>query len=263
MKTILDTIVEHKKMEVLKRKGRKAIHLLEEKPNYHRKPLDPLQGFMSGKPEIIAEFKRRSPSKGIISEIISSAKVVKAYQLGGAVASSVLTDRDFFGGSFKDLENARAGVEEFPLLRKDFMIDPYQIHEAKAYGADIILLIASILDKNQISHLTEVAKSLGLTVLLEVHSEEEIDKWNPGIAMIGVNNRDLKDFTVDIQRSVALFEKLPQETIKISESGLQFPTDVKLLFDIGYHGFLMGESFMKTPDPGQALVGFIEELNTI
>jgi len=260
MMTILDTIIEHKRMEVLKRKGRKPLQLLAEKSNYKRTPLDPLHSFIQGEPGIIAEFKRKSPSKGVISDEINPAKVVMAYQREGAVASSILTDRDFFGGSFKDLENVRSKLDDFPLLRKDFMIDPYQIHEAKAYGADIILLIASVLDKTTVKELTKVSTSLGLTVLLEVHLEEEIDKWNTGIGMIGVNNRDLKTFSVNIERSANLFNKLPSEAIKISESGLQMPADVKMLFNIGYHGFLMGERFMKTSAPGKALAEFKDEL---
>ncbi len=262
MKTILDTIVEHKYMEVLKRKTRKPLDQLKLKPFYSRTPVDPLVNFRLDSPNIIAEFKRRSPSKGSLSEIISPAPVVKAYRDGGAAASSILTDRDFFGGSFKDLENVRNIVEGFPLLRKDFMIDPYQVHEAKAYGADIILLIASILDKYTVREMTETALSLGLSVLLEVHSEEELDKWIPGIALVGVNNRDLNNFSVNIERSMELFPKMPAETFRISESGLQDPEDVKLLFNAGFRGFLMGERFMKTDDPGRSLAGFIKALNT-
>ncbi|MDA3823159.1 MAG: indole-3-glycerol-phosphate synthase TrpC, partial [Bacteroidales bacterium] len=137
----------------------------------------------------------------------------------------------------------------------------YQAHEAKAYGADIILLIASVLDKNSILEFTDVAQSLGLTVLLEVHTKEEIEKWNDRIKMIGVNNRNLNDFTVNIQKSLDLIGSLPEEALRISESGLQNPMDVKTLFDAGYQGFLMGERFMKETDPGAALKGFIKELN--
>jgi indole-3-glycerol phosphate synthase len=261
MKTILDTIIEHKRMEVLKRKGMKPLSLLREKTYYKRTPLDPLMSFAKGEPGIIAEFKRKSPSKGVISEAINPEKIVEAYKSAGAVASSILTDRDFFGGSFKDLENVRNELGDFPLLRKDFIIDSYQVHEAKAYGADFILLIASVLDKKAILELTDVALSLGLSVLMEVHTKEEIEKWNDGIKMIGVNNRNLNNFTVDIQKSLDLFGSLPTETLRISESGLQNPIDVRTLFDAGYSGFLMGERFMKETDPGAALKGFIKELN--
>lgn len=260
MVSVLDTIIEHKKMEVLKRKSRKPLQQLKEKPFYSRTSAAPSGFFLPGEPGIIAEFKRKSPSRGTISDVIDPAGVVRAYKEGGARVSSVLTDRDFFGGSFRDLESVRAAVGDFPLLRKDFIIDSYQVHEAKAYGADIILLIAAVLDKKKIGELAAEASSLGLSVLLEVHSEEEIEKWVPGIEMVGVNNRDLRDFTVDIQRSVELFPKLPKEALLISESGIYAPSDVKMLYNVGFHGFLIGERFMRDPDPGTSLEGFIKEL---
>lgn len=260
MISILDTIIEHKKMEVLKRNSRKPLSLLKEKPYYHRATAAPSGFFIPGEAGIIAEFKRKSPSKGMISDVIDPVGVVKAYKEGGAIASSVLTDRDFFGGSFRDLENVRASVGDFPLLRKDFIIDSYQVHEAKAYGADIILLIAAVLDKKKIGELAAEAAALGLSVLLEVHTEEEIDKWVPGIEMVGVNNRDLKDFSVDIQRSVELFPKLPKEAFLVSESGINAPSDVKMLFNAGFRGFLIGERFMREADPGASLTQFLEEL---
>jgi indole-3-glycerol phosphate synthase len=262
MRTILDTIVEHKRMEVLKRKARKPLDQLKQKPFYKREPLNPLLLFSETEPNIIAEYKRRSPSRGVISQSIDPFPVVQSYMKAGAKASSILTDRDFFGGSFRDLENVKSRLENFPLLRKDFMIDPYQLHEAKAYGADMILLIASILEKSAVTEMVSIADSLGLSVLLEVHSEEEIEKWVPGIKMVGVNNRDLKDFSVDIQRSVALFSKLPAETFRISESGLKEPEDVRMLFNIGFRGFLMGERFMAVGDPGGALSEFMNGLKT-
>jgi indole-3-glycerol phosphate synthase len=260
MKTILDTIVEHKHMEVLKRKGRKSIQQLEEKVFYTREAIDPISHFKPDEINIIAEFKRKSPSKGKISDIISPAPIVKAYRKSGAIASSILTDRDFFGGSFRDLENVRKELPDFPLLRKDFIIDPYQIHEAKAYGADIVLLIASILEKETIRNLTHLANSLGLSILLEIHSEYELEKWIPEIKMIGVNNRNLKDFSVDIERSAQLYSKLPKESLKISESGLHSPEDVLRLKEIGFNGFLMGERFMSTENPGESLAQFLKEM---
>ncbi len=262
MRTILDTIVEHKRMEVLKRKARKPLDQLKQMPLYAREPLNPLRLFSETDPNIIAEFKRKSPSKGVISQAIDPFSVVQSFKEAGARASSILTDRDFFGGSFKDLENVKSRIDNFPLLRKDFMIDSYQLHEAKAYGADMVLLIASILEKADVVAMVDVADSLGLTVLLEVHSEEELDKWVPGIKMVGVNNRDLKDFSVDIQRSIALFQKLPAETFRISESGLKEPEDVNMLFNIGYKGFLMGERFMTADDPGQELGEFLNRIKT-
>jgi len=260
MRTILDTIVEHKKVEILKRKGKKPLEILKKAPNYKREPLDVVARFQKDRPSVIAEFKRKSPSKGIISNAISCESIVTAYRDGGAVASSILTDRDFFGGSFRDLESARSVVGDFPLLRKDFMIDAYQVHEAKAYGADIILLIAAILSPKTTKDLSELAVSLGLTVLLEVHNEEEAGHWNPAISLVGVNNRDLKNFNVDTELSVRLKPYLPQEAVLISESGLKNPSDVKMLYKAGYQGFLMGERFMKEADPGLALRDFISEL---
>lgn len=260
-KTILDTIIEHKHMEVLKRKGRKPLDQLRKKPLYSREPLDPLRIFRADQPNIIAEFKRRSPSRGMMSDIKDPVPVVESYQQGGAAAVSVLTDRDFFGGSFRDLEAVKSQVAGMPLLRKDFMIDPYQVHEAKAYGADIILLIAAVLNRETVRELAEVARSLGLSVLLEIHREEEIEKWTPAITMIGVNNRDLHDFSVNIDRSERLFHLLPSETIRISESGLQSVGDVRRLYETGYRGFLVGEKFMTAPSPGEALSRFIANIN--
>jgi indole-3-glycerol phosphate synthase len=261
MRTMLDTITEHKRMEVLKRKGRKPLEHLKKKALYNRTPLDPASFFDSTLPCVIAEYKRKSPSKGVLSDSINPVPVVSAYKRGGASAASILTDRDFFGGSFRDLENVKAAVQDLPLLRKDFLIDPYQVHEAKAYGADIILLIAAILEKEQVSEMAKLAVSLGLHVLLEVHDEQELDHWVPDIRMVGVNNRDLRTFSVDLQRSVQLAPKLPDEVLKISESGLHEPSDVLNLFKIGYNGFLMGEHFMKTYDPGAALKDFMKHLN--
>lgn len=258
--TILDTIKEHKRMEVLKRKGRKPLEQLRMKPFYERTPLDPSGFFDTGRPCIIAEYKRKSPSKGVLSDSVNPVPVVRGYKEGGASAASILTDRDFFGGSFRDLENVKVSVPELPLLRKDFVIDPYQVHEAKAYGADMILLIAAILKKEQVRELTNVAVSLGLHVLLEVHDEGELDHWIPEIRMVGVNNRDLRHFSVDLQRSLDLAPKLPQEVFRVSESGLHEPNDLVNLFNVGYNGFLMGERFMKTPDPGAALKDFVQHL---
>ncbi|MCF8225606.1 MAG: indole-3-glycerol phosphate synthase TrpC [Bacteroidales bacterium] len=262
MKTILDTIVEHKRMEVLKRKGRKPLKELMKKPFYPKACLNPMDHFKLGQPGIIAEFKRRSPSAGQFKEHADPVDVVKSYRDGGAVCSSILTDRDFFGGSFRDLEDVKQAMQGFPLLRKDFMIDPYQVHEAKAYGADMILLISAVLTGSQVREMTRVADDLGLTVLLEVHSKEDTDKWLPGINFIGVNNRDLNSFSVSLDHSVELFGYLPEEALKISESGLKDIKDIRMLFDAGYRGFLMGERFMKEPDPGRALGEFLKQLNT-
>ncbi|MEX0988395.1 MAG: indole-3-glycerol phosphate synthase TrpC [Bacteroidales bacterium] len=261
MKTILETIMEHKRMEVLKRRSRKPLDQLKKKTLYHREPLNPLDFFKDNEPNIIAEFKRKSPSGGNMAGSINPVPVVESYKAGGAMASSILTDRDFFGGSFRDLENVKSKIEDFPLLRKDFMFDTYQVHEAKAYGADIILLIASVLDKRQVVEMTDIAGSLGLSVLFEVHGEEELEKWVPAIKMVGVNNRNLNNLKVDIGHSVELYPKLPKEAFKISESGIKDPEDVKILYSAGYRGFLMGERFMKSDDPGGSLKKFISQIS--
>ncbi len=260
MMTILDTILEHKRLEVMKRKSRWPLEQLRFKPLYNREPLNPMKHFNDAEANIIAEFKRKSPSKGIINQIIDPVSCVEGYKVAGAKVASVLTDRDFFGGSFRDLESVKNRVGSIPLLRKDFMVDPYQIHEAKAYGADIILLIAAIIGKDIVKEMAAIAVSLGLSVLLEVHSEEELEKWVPEIEMVGVNNRDLKNFNVDINRSVELSSKLPKEAFKISESGLKTPGDIKMLYQEGYRGFLMGERFMVTESPGLALSEFLNQL---
>lgn len=259
--TILDTIAEHKRMEVLKRKSIKPVVELEKMPHFNSIPLDPAPFFHTDRPSIIAEFKRKSPSKGVFNPDLSPDRVVGAYRDAGASACSVLTDRDFFGGSFRDLESARTHVPDIPLLRKDFIIDPYQVLEAKAYGADLVLLIAAILDKARVKALAGLSTSLGMTVLLEVHNREEIEQWHPDIRFVGVNNRDLRTFTVDLSVSEVLAEFLPEEVIRVSESGLSGAEELYRLHRAGYQGFLMGERFMKTGDPGGALSDFMKSLN--
>lgn len=255
--TILDSIVEHKRIEVLKRKGKYGLSDLEDFPHYQRScnQLLPTEG-----PGIIAEFKRSSPSRGLINGTADPVGVARAYQKAGVRAMSVLTDRKFFGGSFRDLKAVREACPALPLLRKDFMVDPYQLHEAKAYGADIILLIAAILEPSQLAELAAGAASLGLQVLLEVHNEKELESWVPGIALVGVNNRDLRTFQVDTDRSLELLPHFPADVLKVSESGLSSVDEVRRLHREGFELFLMGENFMKGNDPGQACSDFISLL---
>ena len=170
-----------------------------------------------------------------------------------------MTDEHFFGGHAQDILDARRIVET-PLLRKEFIIDEYQIIEAKAIGADAILLITEILTKEEVQRFAELAKSIKLDVLLEVHTEQQLEKYNPAIDIVGVNNRDLTQFTVDPEHSVRLFDKLPNEAVKISESGIHNPETIMRLREIGYQGFLIGERFMKTMDPGKACQQFIDSL---
>ncbi len=209
---------------------------------------------------IIAEYKRASPSKGDINSTSAVEDVVKAYEEAGASAVSVLTDSEFFKGNLEDLSKAREAIS-IPILRKEFIVDKYQITEAKAYGADIILLIAACLKKEEIQEFAAYAHQLGLNVLLEVHNEQELlDNLFDDIDAIGVNNRNLKDFSVDIQHSYDLLNKIPTEYIKVSESGISDPSTIKALKRAGFQGFLIGENFMKTADPGQAIKEFVKEI---
>lgn len=258
---ILDKIVIRKKEEVVEAKQKVSIADLEANPNFNRTPLV-FKNFLLDEKRtgIISEFKRRSPSKGLINGTADVAEVTQAYNLAGASALSVLTDTDFFGGKAEDLFQARS-FNQIPILRKDFMIDEYQILEAKAWGADIILLIASILTPQQIVDFGKLAKSLGLNVLLEVHDLTELEKSIcPHLDAIGVNNRNLGDFTVNIQTSFDLANKIPNEFLKISESAIDNPQVIKELKAVGYNGFLIGENFMKTDNPGQAIKDFVAQL---
>lgn len=206
---------------------------------------------------IIAEHKRRSPSKSVINQKIELPEVVLGYEKAGAAGISVLTDGTYFGGSLEDLLLAR-GCTELPVLRKEFIVDSYQILEAKAYGADAILLIAALLNRKEISTFTTLAHDLGLEVLLEVHSAEELEEtWIPNLDMIGVNNRNLKTFEVSLDVSRDLSQKIPAGTLKISESGLASHREVQELKSLGFEGFLMGEAFMRENNPGRALRTFL------
>jgi indole-3-glycerol phosphate synthase len=257
---ILEEIVASKYKEVADRKAKTSTKQLET-GIYFDRPVLSMKKFLidPSKTGIIAEFKRKSPSKGIINDKVKIEDVVKAYSDGGASGVSVLTDENYFGGSMNDLIKARS-VCSCPILRKDFIVDEYQILEAKSIGADVILLIAASLDKNQIKSLSEFAKSLSLEVLLELHEEKEMDKITGTISMIGINNRDLKTFKVNIEQSIKLANKLPKEYIKISESGIDEPATIKYLKNNGYKGFLIGESFMKSDDPGKAFNEFVKQL---
>jgi indole-3-glycerol phosphate synthase len=258
---ILDQIVARKREEVASAKAKTSVKELEQALYFGRETFS-LKDFLldPSKTGIIAEFKRKSPSKGIINNQVSVEEVTTGYAAAGASALSVLTDHDFFMGHDNDLLAARK-VNEIPVLRKDFMVDEYQIIEAKALGADIVLLIAACLTPQEILSFAKLAKSLGLSTLLEVHSQEELDgTLNPFLDVIGVNNRNLKDFTVSIDTSIALAETIPTDFLKISESAIGNPETIKLLKTVGYNGFLIGENFMRTANPGQAMRDFVKEL---
>ena len=258
---ILDKIVANKNKEVDYAKRNTSYSQLEEMELFHRDCYSFKEFLLS--PErtgIIAEFKRSSPSKGIINDKASVKEVTTAYAGAGASALSVLTDRDFFMGRKADLVKARQ-ANDIPVLRKDFMIDEYQVIESKALGADIILLIAAILTPAEIEKMASLAKSLGLNVLLEVHNLEELERSiNLNVDAIGVNNRNLADFSVSVDISYQLAEHIPSEFLKISESAISNPDTIKGLKNAGFNGFLIGENFMKTQDPGQAMRDFVAKL---
>lgn len=259
--TILDRIVAHKKKEVARAKVRTSYVALEESDFFPRECYS-FKNFLldATRTGIIAEFKRKSPSKGIINDKVAVKKVTTGYASAGASALSVLTDRNFFMGKKADLLAARK-ANNIPVLRKDFMIDEYQVIEAKSIGADIILLIAAILTPAEINKLAALAKSLGLNVLLEVHNLDELQRSiNPNLDAIGVNNRNLADFTVSVDTSYALAPHIPAEFMKISESAISNPETIKELKQAGFNGFLIGENFMKQEDPGLAMKEFVTAL---
>ena len=252
---ILDEIVAYKELEVAKQKERISFADLESSEFYSRQCLS-LKKFLTDKTKtgIIAEFKRRSPSKGLINGKADVVEVTSAYTNYGASCLSVLTDEKFFGGSNEDLKKAR--VNEIPILRKDFIIDEYQIVEAKAIGADVILLIAACLTTKDVKRLATFANNIGLEVLLELHDEEELDHICEETEIIGINNRSLKTFEVDIERSLRMAEQLPADKIKVAESGISSVEDILLFKENGYQGYLIGENFMKAEDPGEAFKKF-------
>lgn len=259
--TILDKIVERKKVEVAEAKTKVSVAELQQYPLFHRDCYSLRDSILhTQRTGIIAEYKRASPSKGLINGTSTVQEVVKGYQDAGASGISVLTDADFFQGSLADLTAARE-VLTIPLLRKEFVVDTYQITEAKAYGADVILLIAACLTEEEIKEFSEYAKSLGLNVLLEVHNEEELNRSIfDSIDAIGVNNRDLKDFSVSLDHSYDLVNKIPGQFIKVSESGISDPLTIRDLKQRGFQSFLIGENFMKTSDPAEAIKAFIAQI---
>jgi len=261
---ILDQIVAHKRKEVEERKSLYPVKLLE-KNIYFETPCVSLKKYLTRKDKvgIIAEIKRKSPSRGLLNEYISVEQVSIGYMQAGASALSVLTDTEFFGGTNEDLSIARK-FNYCPILRKDFVIDEYQVVEAKSIGADAILLIAAILDKEQVKKLTALAHQLGLEVLFEVHTKDELGKNLNGLTdVIGVNNRNLKDFSVDFNHSLEIASVLPKETVKISESGISSPEVIHQLREAGYNGFLIGEFFMQNSRPGKVCSDFIKKIQAL
>lgn len=257
---ILEKIIIDKRREVVLKKSIIPISQLENSVLFNSRTNSLSKLLKNSTSGIIAEHKRKSPSKQTINSLFSVEEVVKGYQNAGVCGISVLTDMKYFGGSLDDLILARASVT-VPLLRKEFIIDEYQLLEAKANGADVILLIAAVLTRQEIKHLSEFAQSLGLEVLLEVHNEEELYKAiMPSLNMIGVNNRNLKTFEVSLNYSKELANFIPKEFVKVSESGISNILDIKELQPYGYQGFLIGENFMKTDNAGLAAKKMIKQL---
>ncbi|WP_313806866.1 indole-3-glycerol phosphate synthase TrpC [Flavobacterium sp.] len=257
---ILDKIITDKRREVVLKKQVIPIAQLENSFLFGSRTYSLSKNLRNNLVGIIAEHKRRSPSKSVINNDFSVEEIVTGYQNAGASGISILTDGKYFGGSLEDLLLAKATVN-LPLLRKEFIVDEYQILEAKAHGADVILLIGAILTRSKIKQLSEFAHSLGLEVLLEVHNREELDRAiMPSLNMIGVNNRNLKTFEISIENSKKLAEHIPNEFVKVSESGINATETILELQQFGYQGFLIGEHFMKTENPGKTAASFINSL---
>lgn len=260
MKNILEQIVEKRKETVAQLKSIVPIEAWEMMPFYDRACLSLKANLLNESfTGIIAEFKRASPSKGVINADADIFDVVLDYQVNGAAAISVLTEPVYFNGTNDDLMDTR-NLIDIPLLRKDFIFDEYQIAESKAFGADVILLIAACLSAGEVKRLATFANNIGLEVLLELHDETELEHICDATTLIGINNRNLKTFEVDIERSLRMAEKIPGDKIKIAESGIDDVETIKVFKDAGFKGFLMGEHFMKEKDPGAAFEQFVQKL---
>lgn len=257
MTTILDNIIANKRREIetmdsifgeIRTEGIEARQTVSMKESLTASPTG-----------IIAEFKRRSPSKGEIHPMALVNEVVPAYEMAGATACSVLTDTVYFGGALTDLTMARS-CARLPLLRKDFIVSRRQIAEARVCGADAILLIAAALSAAEVEDFTRYSHSLGLEVLFEIHNAAELERFCPEVDMVGVNNRDLRTFATDPELSATVVRELPAEVVKVAESGLSSPTEIRKLRETGFRGFLIGETFMRHSAPGEALKKFIAEI---
>lgn len=262
MENILEKIVANKRIEVLEQRQKYSIDNLLQKITDSDNNVSFKESLSKSSTGIISEFKRRSPSKGWIFEKAEIKDIIPQYAAGGAAAISILTDFLFFGGTFEDFKDAKK-LTTVPLLRKDFVIDEYQLYQAKVLGAGAVLLIASCLSPKEVKLYAAKAKGLGLDVLLEIHNEKELNHINEYVDVVGINNRNLSSFVTDVNISFELGDKIPSEFLKISESGISHPQTVLELRQAGFRGFLMGENFMKTNDPGKALFNFIEEVKSL
>lgn len=259
----LEKIIAYKKKEVVERKALYSSKLLE-KSIYFDGPVVSLKEFLKreDKQGVIAEFKRKSPSKGAINLYASVEEVSLGYMQAGSAALSVLTDQEFFGGSYADLTEVRK-FNYAPILNKNFIVDEYQILEAKSIGADAILLIAECLEKEKLQAFAKTAKSVGLEVLMELHSVNQLDKLSDDIDLVGVNNRNLKTFEVDVVNSFRIGSQIPRGFVKIAESGINDPQTVVDFKKEGFDGFLIGECFMREADPGLACREFHQTLDAL
>lgn len=248
---ILEKIVSNKRKELEERKKNFPERQMMDGMESFDKKYSLKHSLVSDiKTGIIAEFKRKSPSRGLINPSADPVSIAPEYEKAGVSGLSVLTDTRFFGGHSDDLKAVRS-VTRLPILRKDFIIEPYQIIESKFIGADAVLIIASILKKSEVEDLCDQAERFGLEVLFEIHNEEDLEKMPEGVSMIGINNRDLTNFRTDIDRSVKMIDRLPADALKIAESGITSSDDIRRLGNAGFDGFLIGTLFMQESDPGQ------------
>lgn len=260
MKDILNEIVANKRLEVTDHKRQVSYKELEKLVETCMLPIYSMKSALLDSPSgIIAEFKRRSPSKGWMSQYADAERIATGYVAGGAAVLSVLTDEPYFGGTLHDLSAATRNVK-IPVMRKEFIVDEYQILQARLHGASAILLIAAALTKEESIRFTRFAQQLGLDVLLELHDENEVEYVASENDIVGINNRNLGTFVTDIEKSYQMIDQLPREAILVSESGISDPKTVRELREAGYRGFLIGENFMKTDEPGISLQQFIEEV---
>lgn len=262
--TILEKITAQTKEDVYKRKKKVSFNDFGSFKSYEKDRISLTEALdKQDSVSVIAEVKKASPSKGVIRQDFDPLKIANSYIEHGASAISVLTDEPFFKGSINYLESI-SEISPLPVLRKDFIVDPYQIKEARAYGADAILLIATICEGNQLSELLAATREFGLQALVECYHQKEIEglNWND-IEIVGVNNRNLSTFEVDLHRGVELLQKSPEGVIRVSESGLHKPEDLKTLYDHGIHSALIGEHFMRQPNIGLALKNFIDEFEEL
>ena len=257
---ILDNIISDKKIEIETLSKIVSISDLEKQKDFTKQCKSLKESIKKSKSGIICEFKRKSPSNEKINYKSNISEVINGYEKAGAVGVSILTNKKYFDGSISDINEVKNNVD-IPILRKEFIISEYQIVESKSIGADAILLIASILDKEEIKNYSSLAKDLGLEVLLEIHSINELNKIsNTDVDIIGVNNRNLDTLDIDIENSVRIFEKIPSEFVKISESGISKVDSIIKLIKVGYDGFLIGENFMKTSKPEESAYNFIKKV---